>query len=75
MIEPAQRLVHGFNCRNLRQRRSAQHDHRKPEAARGRDLSVSGVAAAVLRHDDLDAMLFEQRTFTGGTIGLMLRTR
>ena len=65
MIEPRQNIVDGLDARHRGQRRPAQHDDRKAERARRRDLAVGRGAAAVLAHHDLDAMLRQQGTLVG----------
>ena len=65
MIEPGHRVLDRLDRRHLRQHRPAQHDHRQAERARRRDLAVGRRAAAVLRDDDLDPMLLEQRAIVG----------
>ncbi len=64
MIEPRQHLLDIF-CGLGAQRRPSQHDDRQADLVRGRDLAVGRGAAAVLRHDDVDAMLHEQRVLGG----------
>jgi len=61
MIEPGNRIIDVLDRRHGGQRRAAQHDDCGAERARGRDLAVGGVAAAVLRHHRVDRMRGEQR--------------
>ena len=62
MIEPAAASCDGFDRRHVGQRRPAQHDDVDAERARGRDLAVGRLAAAVLGDDRFDPMLVEQRS-------------
>jgi hypothetical protein len=62
MIEPHQRILHGLNRHHLRQLRPRRHNYRETQCARRRDLGVTGGAAAVLCHYDIDVMGTEQRT-------------
>ena len=63
MIEAGER---GLDRRHgLRARRAVDEDDGQAEAARGGDLAVSGGAAAVLRHDDLDPAAGEERALVG----------
>ena len=61
MIEP---LHHGIDCvdrMGIGCRRPAHQDHLDAEVARGGDLAVRGVAAAVFGDDDFDAVGLHQR--------------
>lgn len=51
--------------RGVGPRRAVEHDHGQAEAAGGGELAVGGVAAAVLRHEELDAPGLEERGFLG----------
>ena len=70
MIEPGDRIVDcthrgGFVGRG----RAAHHDDLDAERARRRDLAIGGVAAAVLRDDDIDLVGCHQ----GAIVGLAKR--
>ena len=65
MIKPGERLFHGLDGRRRRQRRSPQHDHRQAQCVRGGDLAVRRTATAVLRDENVDALLSEQHLLIG----------
>ncbi len=67
MIEPVERILHGFDGECCRRLRPAQHDYTDTQFTRRGNLAVRGTAAAVLCDHDLDAMLFHQRTVVGVT--------
>lgn len=60
MIEPDDRFLRSAYRWNIGQGGPPQHDHRESERTRGCDLAVGRGAAAVLGHDDFDAMLRQQ---------------
>ena len=60
MIEPGNRVLHGFDRGNGGQRRPAQHDHVDSERSCRHDLAVGRIAAAVLGDDDIDLMFRHQ---------------
>jgi hypothetical protein len=61
MIEPGDRLIDCLDRGRIGRRRPADHDHVDAERARRGDLAVGGVAAAVLRDDDVDRVRAHQR--------------
>ena len=88
MIEPRQQLFD--RRRRLRIGGPPHQDHRQAERARGRDLAIGGVAAAVLGDDHLDPVLGSRRRSSASakgpravrycapgrsSVGSMLRTR
>ncbi len=60
MIEPVERILHSFDGRRCRRRRTAQHSHADTQFTRCSDLAVGGAAAAVLGDHGLDAMFRHQ---------------
>jgi len=65
MIDPGRSIVYGLDRLDVRESRPAQHDHRQAENARRRDLAVGRRAAAVLCHDDIDAMVVQEPALIG----------
>ncbi len=64
MIEHPDQAVDVGRAGHVRKRRPPQHDDRNAEAARRRDLSVGGRAAAVLADDRIDAVAAEELKFS-----------
>jgi hypothetical protein len=62
MIEPGESALDCFHRRDARKIRSTNQDHREPKLAGGRDLAVTGLTAAVLGDDHLDAVCTQQST-------------
>ena len=65
MIEPGNRILNGIDSRRCRRRGPAQHDYADAKAARGSDFAVGRRTAAVLGHDNIDAVRLHQRAVLG----------
>jgi hypothetical protein len=65
MIEPGNRSLDRFDRRCFWRRGAAQHDDAKPERARRGNFAVSGIAAAVLRYDNVDRVRSQQGAIVG----------
>ena len=63
MIDHRGKRFDGFGRGNVRQGRSANHDHLDAQRPRRGDLAVGRLAAAVLGHDDIDAVVPKQGVF------------
>ena len=68
----AERLLDRAGCLGRRHRPAHEND-RQAERARRRDLAVGGVAAAVLGHDHVDAVLLQQLALVLGGEGAASR--
>ena len=60
MIEPGEHVLDPLDALGFRQCWALQHDHRKMQPARGGDLAVSSLAAAILGEDGVDTVALEQ---------------
>lgn len=65
MIDHRQGLFDIRSGRHIGQHRAAYHQHADVQLARGRELGVSGTAAAVLADDRVDAVVLKQIDLSG----------
>ena len=65
MVNPGDRLGHGFNGGHCGRRRPRDHDHLEPEVAGGRDFAVGRRPAAVFGDHGIDAVRAEQGAVIG----------